>query len=1228
MKDKKGRDELHLIPSLLALLFLVGIFSLIGPSNAHAAGGSIIISGSGLNNPNPITVTQDMLRGTEPLPAELQTVAGTVYLQQQDIIYSTINTWPTKSWYRGQGVKLTDLLALAGGLNENATLIKFTSGDGFSATFTVQELIQTPRYLFPNFMNTGLPGHLIGDASDAVEVPAIIAHHSCSVQDWADVQDADNLSTGDANLLLYGQRAVTQQTNARFAKYVKAIEVLTDPIPQWGIPTASVAPGEVPVGTLVELHSPFDDEDKVHYTLDGSPPTIESPIYNWIASRWWSSRENELKEINRPIEITDNTIIKAFVAGPGRLDSDVVTFEYTVPLTICKDNPAHGTPNQEYIGHTFTAVGGTKPYQFDITGNLPEGLRLNGASLEGTPVVSGTFAFTITVTDNTGKKDSHEFSLLVGYAPPLLTADATDNTVGQTIELTFTDDAIWRQAITDIEVNGIPIKGKFEISNGVITIASDVFTAAGDYNITIIAAGYLPAVVTQKVIAGSGEQKPEQGEIVLRITGDGVITPKEFTQSQLEAMPQHQEVYSAINTWPSKKWYVGKGVRLRDLLNSAGMKGNAQQIKFRSRDGYYTTLTVQELLRDTRYRFPNFKSGGGDGDGHIPGSPDGAIVVEPIIALVSAEGTDNPAYMNDTNALLLMLGQRAVTEQTGPLFAKYIDEIEVLTSPPGKWDEPTAEPEPGNVRSGTKVTLHSPYDDHDKVYYTTDGSTPTLNSPMFNWVAKRWWAARGDETVKAINKPIEINQDTTIKAVTIGPGKLNSNIVEFTYKVVAPPMQVSDQINPSQGGQVSLGDQVVLDIPAGALEGTDPVEIKIERVSEPPAAPTGFRIIGHTYEFKVGDLINYQFNEPVTIKFKFNPEEIGPEQIPAVFYYDEEQQQWVNLGGQVSGDTITVQVHHFTKFAVMVTEKSMVTATINPAKGGEVSLAEEATLKIPAGALAGTKPVEVKIERMSETPAVPAGFKFIAATYEFSVDGKTDYRFKKPVTIILAFDSADLESEQDAAVYYYDLSGKKWVKLGGEVSGSTIAVEVNYLGQFTVMATGAMAVNLSDIAGHWAEDNIRQLVNRGAVSGYPDGTFKPDNNITRAEFVAILVKAFQLEPNGNKIFADTKGHWAQKVISTAAHYGIVSGYGDNRFGPDDYITREQMAVMIVKAAKITPAIAELSFADSNSISAWAQESLATAVKNGIINGYLDNTVRPQNNATRAEAVTVIINALD
>jgi hypothetical protein len=124
--------------------------------------------------------------------------------------------------------------------------------------------------------------------------------------------DPKNLSRADANHLLYGQRAVTQQTNARFAKYLIEIEVLTDPPPKWDQSYSISRAWEVPAGTLVELHSPYDDEDKVHYTLDGSDPTIESPMYNWIASRWWSSRADELDEINRPIEITQDTTIKAY----------------------------------------------------------------------------------------------------------------------------------------------------------------------------------------------------------------------------------------------------------------------------------------------------------------------------------------------------------------------------------------------------------------------------------------------------------------------------------------------------------------------------------------------------------------------------------------------------------------------------------------------------------------------------------------------------------------------------------------------------------------------------------------------------------------------------------------------------------------------------------------------------------------------------------------------------
>lgn len=174
---------------------------------------------------------------------------------------------------------------------------------------------------------------------------------------------------------------------------------------------------------------------------------------------------------------------------------------------------------------------------------------------------------------------------------------------------------------------------------------------------------------------------------------------------------------------------------------------------------------------------------------------------------------------------------------------------------------------------------------------------------------------------------------------------------------------------------------------------------------------------------------------------------------------------------------------------------------------------------------------------------------------------------------------------------------------------------------------GLTDTTLKDISGHWAADNISKLVALGAINGYPDGSFKPDNTITRAEFATMLVKAFKLENKGGKIFADTAAHWARDYIATTAANGIVSGYDDATFGPDDLITREQMAVMIIKVARLAPVAGEIQFADSGSISGWASEAMATATENGIIKGYPDNTVRPLGSATRAEAVTVIVNAM-
>ncbi len=298
---------------------------------------------------------------------------------------------------------------------------------------------------------------------------------------------------------------------------------------------------------------------------------------------------------------------------------------------------------------------------------------------------------------------------------------------------------------------------------------------------------------------------PAEAASGLEITGDGVANPLSLTLSDLQEMEQYQHIYSTINTWPSKKLYVAQGVKLKDLLALAGLKENAQLIIFTSSDGYSVTLTVKELLKDKRYYFPYFQENSVN-DGTIPGSPRDAVEVQPILALLSAESSKNPADMNDMDALLLVCGQRAVSEQTNSIFLKYISKIEVLTSKPSKWDAPRANIGSGKVAEGTLIELSNKRNDTDKIYYTTDGSTPTINSPIFNWSASRWWSQRPD-SLKEINKPIEIKKDTLIKAITIGPGKEDSDVVTFTYQ---PGLKDEDAlVKPGSPSGLSLDEKLV-----------------------------------------------------------------------------------------------------------------------------------------------------------------------------------------------------------------------------------------------------------------------------------------------------------------------------------------------------------------------------------------------------------------------------------
>jgi len=178
-----------------------------------------------------------------------------------------------------------------------------------------------------------------------------------------------------------------------------------------------------------------------------------------------------------------------------------------------------------------------------------------------------------------------------------------------------------------------------------------------------------------------------------------------------------------------------------------------------------------------------------------------------------------------------------------------------------------------------------------------------------------------------------------------------------------------------------------------------------------------------------------------------------------------------------------------------------------------------------------------------------------------------------------------------------------------------------------------------DMAGHWAADTVSRLAYMGVISGYEDGTFRPDNEISRAEVTAILVRALRL-PAGSEQdlkFRDKASipDWAKGVVAAAAREGLVRGYpqpdGTVTFEPDRPVSRAEMAALVVRILdkKIGPVVpAELKFADAGSIPDWARSSVGAAVAKGIVVGYPDNTFRPDNRVTRAEAAAMILRLLD
>jgi hypothetical protein len=163
----------------------------------------------------------------------------------------------------------------------------------------------------------------------------------------------------------------------------------------------------------------------------------------------------------------------------------------------------------------------------------------------------------------------------------------------------------------------------------------------------------------------------------------------------------------------------------------------------------------------------------------------------------------------------------------------------------------------------------------------------------------------------------------------------------------------------------------------------------------------------------------------------------------------------------------------------------------------------------------------------------------------------------------------------------------------------------------------------SDIAGHWAESVITQWQSKGLIQGYEDGTFKPGNTITRAEFVTLMNNAKGFWSEGSINFSDVKnGSWFYSAVARAVAAGYVKGYSDDSFKPGNTITRAEAAVMIANAARLSANEAgAYRFTDVGSIPAWARGSVGAVVAAGYMTGYPDGSFDANASISRAEAVS-------
>ncbi|MFD0714352.1 S-layer homology domain-containing protein [Paenibacillus sp. GCM10027626] len=312
---------------------------------------------------------------------------------------------------------------------------------------------------------------------------------------------------------------------------------------------------------------------------------------------------------------------------------------------------------------------------------------------------------------------------------------------------------------------------------------------------------------------------------------------------------------------------------------------------------------------------------------------------------------------------------------------------------------------------------------------------------------------------------------------------------------------------------------------------------------------------------------------------------------------------------------------------------------------GEVSLGQQIKLTIPAGATNTSgqlKIVELEGQKLQDLQTQTVNL--LSPVFELSQDPAG--QFKKKAILSIDFDAGKAGKEQVPTLMRYDDKQKTWVKADGKVDGNSFVAKIDQLGVYAVVALSDEAVELQpaselkDIAGHWGQAWIEKAVQAGIVKGYSDSTFRPDQAVSCQELVAMLVRALQPQAAGSIQSADSVqrftdqariGNWAADAVAAAVQAGWITGYSDGSFRPQEGITRVELAAVLARASAGIAADGDgqlSQFRDAEQIPAWAKDYVATVAASGLMEGTGTGLFKPAGIVTRAEAAAIAMRLME